>query len=94
VIKVGLLKIDIQIPEAGNLKEKRHVLKGIKDRIRQNFNVSVAEVDQCDKWQLASLGVSCVANDKRYIDQVLSKVKNLLDDNRHIVVLDYATEIL
>lgn len=94
MIRVGLLKIDIHLPESGSLKEKRVVLRSIKDKIRNNFNVSISESDNHDKWQLATFGIACVANDKRYLDGVLNKVKNFFERNRHIVVIDCQLEIL
>ncbi len=70
-------------------------MKSITSRIRNKFNVSVAEVDDNDMWQLASIGICCVSNDKRYTNQVLSKVVDFVADSRFDVeILDYAIEIL
>jgi len=55
---VGLASIEIHIPECGSLKRKRQFLRGIKDRVKNRFNVSIAEVDHNDLWQRTTLGVS------------------------------------
>jgi uncharacterized protein YlxP (DUF503 family) len=94
MIRVGLLKIDIHIPEAGSLKEKRAVMRHIKDKIRRDFNVSVCEADNHDKWQLATFGISCVSNDKKHVDAALNKVRDFFTRTRNIVVVDYQLEII
>ena len=62
--RVGVLRIDFHISESSSLKEKRSVLRHIKDKIRPNFNVSISEVDNHDKWKLATFAVASVSNDK------------------------------
>jgi uncharacterized protein YlxP (DUF503 family) len=90
---VGLASIDIHIPESGSLKSKRHVLKGIKDRVKNKFNVSIAEVGHNDLWQRATIGVSVVANDKNFANQVLSKVVEHIGKENGLQILDYSIEI-
>ncbi|MCJ7576901.1 MAG: DUF503 domain-containing protein [candidate division Zixibacteria bacterium] len=90
---VGLANIDIHIPESGSLKNKRHFLKGIKDRLRNKFNVSVAEVGHNDLWQRTSIGVSVVANDKRFANRVLSQVVEHINKENGVQILDYSIEI-
>ena len=86
---VGLVQIELRIPGADNLKAKRMVLRSVKDRIRKNFNVSVAEVGDNDLWQSAVLAVATVSNDRRFANQVLSKVVDLIESSRDLVVEDY-----
>jgi uncharacterized protein YlxP (DUF503 family) len=90
---VGLANIDIHIPESGSLKSKRHVLKSIKERIKNRFNVSIAEVGHNDLWQRTTLGVSIVANDKKFANQVLSKVVEHLHKENGLQIMDYSIEI-
>ncbi len=71
-MRVGVLKIDSHVTNSASLKEKRFVLTGLKDRIRKTFNVSVSEVDNHDKPQAATIGVSCVSNEKAHIDPTLN----------------------
>ncbi|MCX5729024.1 MAG: DUF503 domain-containing protein [Nitrospirae bacterium] len=66
-IIVGLCTVELFIPESQSLKDKRQVLLSLKDRLREKFNLSVAEVDGQDLWQKAVLGLACVANEGRYV---------------------------
>ena len=91
---VGLANIDIHIPESGSLKSKRHLLKRIKDRVKNKFNVSIAEVGHNDLWQRTTIGVSVVANDKKFANQVLSKVVEQINKENGLQILDYSIEIL
>jgi hypothetical protein len=90
---VGLANIDIHIPESGSLKNKRHFLKGIKDRVKNRFNVSIAEVDHNDLWQRATLGVSVVANQKQFANRVLSQVVDFVGRENGVQILDYSIEL-
>jgi len=70
-------------------------VKSIISRVVNKFNVSVAEVDEQDLWQVATLGISCVSNDKRHANEVLSKVADFISDSRfEVEILDYNIEIL
>ena len=94
-MNVGTCKINLRLPENLSLKGKRQVLKSIVSRIRNKFNVSVAEVDNHDQWQLATIGISCVSNDNRYTNEVLSKVVDFVINSRfEVEILDYEIEIL
>ncbi len=75
---VGLCTVELFIPNGHSLKGKRQVLLSVKDRLREKFNVSVAEVGAQDLWQKAVLGIACVANDRAYVNQVLDQVLNLI----------------
>ncbi len=70
---VGLLSVELYLPAARSLKEKRMVLRGVKDRLKK-FNVSVAEVEHQDLWQRAGLGIVAISNDQRHVDAELSAV--------------------
>jgi len=94
-MNIGVCRVSLRLPENLSLKGKRRVLKSITTRVRSKFNVSVAEVDDQNLWQLATLGICCVSNDKRYTNEVLSKVVDLIVDGRFDVeILDYEIEIL
>ena len=94
-MNVGVCKISLRLPENLSLKGKRGVLKSITTRVRSKFNVSVAEVDDQERWQLATLGICCVSNDKRYTNEVLSKVVDFIVDGRFgVEILGYEIEIL
>jgi uncharacterized protein YlxP (DUF503 family) len=91
---VGVASIEIHIPESGSLKRKRHFLKGIKDRVKNRFNVSIAEVDHNDLWQRATLGVSVVTNQKHFANQILSAVVDFIGQENGIQIIDYSVELL
>ncbi len=92
---VGVCRISFRLPENLSLKGKRGVVKSIIARVESKFNVSVAEVDDQDLWQLATLGISCVSNDQRHANEVLSRVVNFITDSRfEVEILDYQIEIL
>ncbi len=94
-MNVGVCKINLRLPENLSLKGKRQVLKSITARVRNKFNVSVAEIDNHDLWQLATIGICCVSNDSRYTNEVLSKVVNFVINSRfEVEILDYEIEIL
>jgi len=92
---IGVCRIELRLPENLSLKGKRRVVKSITTRVRSKFNVSVAEVDRQNLWQLATLGICCVSNDKRYINEVLSKVVDFITNGRfEVEMLNYEIEIL
>lgn len=94
-MNVGVAKIRLRLPENLSLKGKRQVLKSIISRVEGKFTVSIAEVDDNDRWQLATLGISCVSNDKRHANEILSKVVDFIVRGRFDVeILDYEIEIL
>ncbi|MDD9949060.1 MAG: DUF503 domain-containing protein [Gemmatimonadetes bacterium] len=89
---VGLCRIDLFLPESRSLKAKRQVIKGLKDRIRNRFNVSVAEVEHQSLWQRATLGLAMVSEEKGYVDRTLRQVLNLVQAEPRLLVLDHAFE--
>ncbi|MBI4180988.1 MAG: DUF503 domain-containing protein [Chloroflexi bacterium] len=92
---VGVCKIRFRLPENLSLKDKRGVLQPIISRVGNKFNVSVAEVNDQDLWQIATLGIGCVSNDKRHANEVLSKVVEFITSGRfEVEILDYEIEIL
>jgi len=94
-MNVGVCKISLRLPENLSLKGKRRVVKSITTRVKSKFNVSVAEVDDQNLWQLATVGVCCVSNDNRYVNEVLSKVVDFINDGRfEVEMLNYEIEIL
>ena len=94
-MNVGMCRVKFRLPENMSLKGKRHVLKSIASRVGSKFNVSVAEVGNNDLWQLATIGICCVSNDRRHANEVLSKVVGFITESRFdIEVLDYEIEIL
>ena len=95
VMNIGVCKINLRLPENRSLKGKRQVIKSITHRVRNQFDVCVAEVDNQDQWQLATLGVCYLSGDKRHANEVISKVVDFVT-TRHFEaeILDYEIVIL
>ena len=90
---VGVLRVDLHIPDALSLKDKRSVLKSLKDQLRGRFNISVAESDTSEKWQRASVGIAAVGSDRRYVDGCLSTVMDWIRENRFVNVIRVEQEL-
>ncbi|MEK7848184.1 MAG: DUF503 domain-containing protein [Chloroflexota bacterium] len=94
-MQVGVLRVTLRIPGNHSLKGKRHVVRSIVDRVRGRFNVAIAEVDDQDLWQTATLAICCVGSDAATINQVLSRVAHFIGQNPgDSEVLDYEMEIV
>ncbi len=93
-IIVGLCTVELFIPESQSLKDKRQVLLSLKDRLREKFNLSVAEVDGQDLWQNAVLGLACVANEGRYVNQVCDQALNLIRSVHTVEIVQSRVELL
>jgi uncharacterized protein YlxP (DUF503 family) len=92
-MRIGILEIVLYLPESRSLKDKRRVVKSIKDRVQGRFNVAIAEVDSLDVWKRAVLGVATVGNDGRLLDSVLSKIVHHIQAFRPGLIQDYRIEI-
>jgi uncharacterized protein len=79
-VVVGVLKLTLFLPENHSLKGKRGVIKKIKARVSNTFNVSIAECDSHDLWQRAVLGVSKVGTDVPYVDGALRQVVRFIEE--------------
>jgi len=86
---VGIVRIELHIPAATSLKDKRSVVRSLKDRIRQRVHASVAEVDHQDLWQRAALGVAVVSGESRQVDELLQTVRNLVHGTAGAELLDW-----
>jgi uncharacterized protein YlxP (DUF503 family) len=91
---VGVCTLELEIPSSHSLKDKRHVVKSLTARVRQAFNVSIAEVDSLDAWQRATLGIVCVSSDANYARGLLEKIIDNVERMRmDAVIADYSVEI-
>jgi uncharacterized protein YlxP (DUF503 family) len=94
-MNIGALRLQLRLPENGSLKGKRQVLKSITSRVGKKFNVSIAEIDDNDLWQSSTLGIVCVGNNGRHVNEVLSKVAEFVEAIRgDAEILDYEIELL
>lgn len=90
---VAVCQVELHLPASGSLKEKRVVIQSLKQRIQNKFNFSVAEVEANDKWQRAVLGLAMVANERRILDQAVTKVFELIESDGRAFVIDKTYEI-
>ena len=86
-MKVGILRVEFVVPGPSSLKEKRRVVKSLKERLRSRFNVSAAEVDHQDLWQRTDLGVAVVSGSPGHVDRMLTAVQIDLDRRAEIEIL-------
>ena len=91
---VGLLTIDLHLPGCRSLKGKRRIVRRVIDRIRNRFNVSVAEVDHQDLWQRTTVAVAVVSNDYKFSDSVLTRVVKQVEGDANVQVVEYNLTML
>lgn len=90
---VGIAKIKLYLPGCHSLKDKRRVLRKIKDRALAKLSVQIAEVDDQDVWQRAELGFSLVGNDRRVIQSIIDRVFDFVEGCGDAQVVDNWSEI-
>ncbi|MGB8707400.1 MAG: DUF503 domain-containing protein [Dehalococcoidia bacterium] len=94
-MNVGICRIKLHISESRSLKDKRRIVKSVVSRLRNQYNISIAEVDDQDLWQLVTLGIACVSNNSHHIDEILSKVMSFITGNYpELEIIDHQTEII
>jgi len=94
-VHVGVCRLTLYLPDSQSLKIKRQVARSITAKIRNQFNVAVAEVEDNELWQRLTLGVCCVSNDSSHANEVLSRVVSFVEEARgDLQLLDYNTEII
>jgi uncharacterized protein len=91
---IGLLMLDLHFPGARSLKDKRQALRSLETKLRNRFNVSVAEVEHQDLWQRARLAVVSVNTDHGHLDSTLSACTGEAENAREILVADSHVEVL
>jgi uncharacterized protein YlxP (DUF503 family) len=93
-VVIGVRSWELHVPGAHSLKEKRSVVKSLKDRLHNEFNLSVAETGHHDVWQSAELTACIVAVDRRQADSVLASADRLVESNPLCRIVDSATTFL
>jgi len=92
-VTIGTLEIVLLIRESHSLKSRRRVVRSLVDRIRSRYNVSVADVGDQNVWQRAVIGVAVVANDGRFVNEVMSKVLGLVSSDPRAEMIDHTMTI-
>lgn len=91
---VSLCQVELMLLKSNSLKEKRMVLSKIKQRLKNKFNISVAEVDHNELWQRSTLGIALVANKRSFAEQQVQKIVNFIETQDYVTVLDMQNELL
>ncbi len=91
---VCVARLTLQIPESGSLKAKRQILRRITDRVKARFNVAVAEVEDNDLWQKATVALAVVGNERRNVDEQMGKIIHFVEEMYVAPLLTRETEIL
>jgi uncharacterized protein YlxP (DUF503 family) len=91
---VCVARLTLQIPDSGSLKAKRQVLRRVTDRVKARFNAAIAEVDDNDLWQKATLGLSVVGNDRRHVDEQMAKIIHFIEEMYVAPLIARSTEII
>jgi uncharacterized protein YlxP (DUF503 family) len=91
---VGLLTLELHIADAQSLKDKRQVIRSLKDRLRGKFNVAVAELDFQDSWQRSVIGVVTLANEEHYVQEVLQNVLHEADEVLGSFLINQSLDLL
>jgi uncharacterized protein YlxP (DUF503 family) len=94
MMHIAALTIELEITNGITLKDKRHVVKSLLDRVRGRFNVSAAEVDRLDSPRYATIAAVGVANEQPFVDEMMAKVANLVENESRVLVLQRDLEFL
>ncbi len=90
---VGIARLTFFIPGSHSLKEKRMVVRRVKDKVRARFNAAIAEVDAQDVWQRAIVGVSVVGNESRFVGQCLDEVIRLIQAEAEVTNVERELQV-
>lgn len=91
---ICVISVELFIPMAHSLKEKRKQIKSLKERLKNRFNASVAEVSALDDWQRAVLGISMISNDRRYLEKQYSAIEKQMQELRDVQLVNIDIEWL
>jgi hypothetical protein len=92
---IGACTLTLHLPMVGSLKEKRQIIKSLLARVRNEFNVSIAEVDAQDTWQVAVIGLACVSASERYARGQIDAVLRFIEAQRpDVPLVNYDIELL
>ncbi|MHB0877792.1 MAG: DUF503 domain-containing protein [Anaerolineae bacterium] len=94
MLAVGVCRLQMHIEASGSLKDKRQIVRSVTNRMRRRFNVAVAEIEDLDNWNLATIGIVCVSNDGAYSQALLNKAVNWLENERlDVEIGDFSIEV-
>ena len=85
----GIVRIELHLPGSTSLKDKRSIVRSLKDRIRERVHAAVAEVDHQDLWQRAALGVAVVSGESHQVTEMLDSVRRLVEGTFGAELIDW-----
>lgn len=91
---IGVLTLELHLGEANSLKDKRRILKSLIDRIKNRYNVSVAEVGEQDLWQRSTVGISMISCEQAHVHKVLASVIKFVEAQDTVLITNFQTELL
>jgi len=91
---IGILQIELFMGQVQSLKEKRMILKSLKTRLHNSFNIAVSELARHEKWQRSLIGIASINNEKKILDILFTKIVEVVDKEKDVEISDYSTEFL
>ena len=87
-------EVQLHMPESQSLKDKRQVVKSLKERVRNRFNVSIAEVDYIDLWQRCAIGIAVVSTTRAHAEETLSTAVQFIETDGRAQLLEFTSEVV
>jgi len=91
---IGIMKVQLFSSEPQSLKDKRRLVKSLIGRMKNKFNISVAETGANDSWNRCELGIACVSNEAAHADSMMATVINFIENDGRLEITDYSTELV
>ncbi|MFP4016652.1 MAG: DUF503 domain-containing protein [Halanaerobiales bacterium] len=91
-MKIGAMKVELYIPAAASLKDKRNIIKSIMEQCRNKFNVSISEIDKLDLWKNSVIGLGSVSNDSKMIEKIFQGIIKYIDTVNEVELTDYTID--
>lgn len=91
---VGIIELELYIYEVYSLKEKRSIIKSLVDKLKNKYNISIAEVGDNDTWNKALIGICLVGNTSNYVNKVISRVIGFIDRETRVEIIYENIEIM
>jgi uncharacterized protein len=92
---IAVSEITLHLPECHSLKDKRQIIKSVMARVHNQFEVSISEVGDNDRWQIAKIGLAYVSNDGHHANEVIAHVRRYIETTRpDVVITEFETEIM
>ncbi|MCA9734104.1 MAG: DUF503 domain-containing protein [Deferribacteres bacterium] len=90
---VAICQVELSLFESNSLKDKRSIVLSLKERIRQRFNVSIAEIAELNNLKVAQFGLAIVSNEKRYLEKIYANILNLIEDDGRVEIINQIFEL-